>query len=268
MAFSLSPEAASLRPEVQAFLQEIKSHPEDDTPRLILADWLQEFGTPEEAARGEFIRIQVLRHQMLDSDPRQQGLRDRQNELIRAHLDRWLGPLHDTLVKHRFERGFLELEARAEILLADSVAAFATPDLCAWVESLCLTHMQNRQAARLAASPFLPYVHTLDLDDNRLHHQGLPALVRSPNVASLRVLRLKGNRAGPEGAMALASSRHLARLVTLDLRGNRIRDPGALALAESPHLSNLRELLLRGNGIRERGQEALRARFGERVSFS
>lgn len=39
------------RPEVLAFLQDIKEHPEDDTPRLILADWLQDYGDVHDAVR-------------------------------------------------------------------------------------------------------------------------------------------------------------------------------------------------------------------------
>src|SRR6516165_8198243 len=57
MAHLPSPPAA-VRPEIRVFLEDIKSHPEDDTPRLILADWLQENGTPDEAARGELLRIE------------------------------------------------------------------------------------------------------------------------------------------------------------------------------------------------------------------
>ncbi len=39
-----------------AFLADIIEHPEDDTPRLIAADWLEENGHPE---RAEFVRVQV-----------------------------------------------------------------------------------------------------------------------------------------------------------------------------------------------------------------
>lgn len=39
------------------FLAEIIAHPEDDTPRLIYADWLEEQGQVERGA--EFIRVQV-----------------------------------------------------------------------------------------------------------------------------------------------------------------------------------------------------------------
>ena len=37
------------------FLRAIIEHPEDDTPRLIYADWLEENGDPD---RAEFIRVQ------------------------------------------------------------------------------------------------------------------------------------------------------------------------------------------------------------------
>src|SRR5262249_51734963 len=40
--------------EAEGFLQAILAAPEDDTPRLVYADWLEERGDP----RGEFIRIQ------------------------------------------------------------------------------------------------------------------------------------------------------------------------------------------------------------------
>ena len=38
----------------EAFLQAIIDNPDDDAPRLIYADWLEERGDP----RGEFIRVQ------------------------------------------------------------------------------------------------------------------------------------------------------------------------------------------------------------------
>jgi uncharacterized protein (TIGR02996 family) len=39
-----------------AFQQVILENPDDDTPRLVYADWLQGYGGPE---RGEFIRVRV-----------------------------------------------------------------------------------------------------------------------------------------------------------------------------------------------------------------
>lgn len=40
----------------EAFLKKIIDYPEDDTPRLVYADWLDEHGEPE---RAEFIRAQI-----------------------------------------------------------------------------------------------------------------------------------------------------------------------------------------------------------------
>ena len=40
--------------EEQAFFEEIRDQPNNDVPRLIFADWLEERGDP----RGEFIRVQ------------------------------------------------------------------------------------------------------------------------------------------------------------------------------------------------------------------
>jgi uncharacterized protein (TIGR02996 family) len=53
-----SPTDQSARPEVLAFLCDIKENPEDETPRLILADWLEEYGDEHDAARAELIRVQ------------------------------------------------------------------------------------------------------------------------------------------------------------------------------------------------------------------
>ena len=40
----------------EAFLEDIVAHPDDDAPRLVFADWLDDHG---DADRAEFIRLQV-----------------------------------------------------------------------------------------------------------------------------------------------------------------------------------------------------------------
>src|SRR4051812_5771442 len=46
------------RPEVMAFHDAIRDDPEDDTPRLVLADWLEEHGRDEaDSARARFLRL-------------------------------------------------------------------------------------------------------------------------------------------------------------------------------------------------------------------
>jgi len=46
-------------PVWDAFLRDICEHPDDLTPRLVLADWLEEQGHPTQRARAECIRLMV-----------------------------------------------------------------------------------------------------------------------------------------------------------------------------------------------------------------
>ena len=63
MARARRPTTAS-QPELLARLHNIKEDPEEDAPRLALADWLQERGDP----RGEFIRAQVEATRLLNQE--------------------------------------------------------------------------------------------------------------------------------------------------------------------------------------------------------
>src|SRR5262245_8052823 len=103
-----NPEAAAPLPVThqEAFLQDIIHHPEDDTPRLIFADWLDEYGRPECA---EFIRVQIgLARGALD-DPRRDGLIEREADLLAEHGTSWRAPLRALgVTKVEFRRGLIE----------------------------------------------------------------------------------------------------------------------------------------------------------------
>lgn len=43
----------------RGFLDDIIANPEDNVPRLIYADWLEDHGTPNDVSRGRFIRRQI-----------------------------------------------------------------------------------------------------------------------------------------------------------------------------------------------------------------
>jgi uncharacterized protein (TIGR02996 family) len=82
-----------IRREVLAFLQEAKAHPEDDAPRLVLADWLEDHGDPDRAA---FIRIQCHLARGIGPPLTQTArteLQDRADGLVARHGGSWLGPL-------------------------------------------------------------------------------------------------------------------------------------------------------------------------------
>jgi uncharacterized protein (TIGR02996 family) len=87
-----------------AFLRDIIANPDDDTPRLIYADWLEDQSDP----RGEFIHVQCLLADLAVEDPRRPALQARERELLARHQDQWLGPLRPLLSGWTFRRGFLD----------------------------------------------------------------------------------------------------------------------------------------------------------------
>ena len=81
-----------------AFLSAIARRPEDDLPRLMFADWLDEHGDPD---RAEFIRLQCGASPT-DADHR------RMDELAAMHRTAWISPLAGCAFQVEFRRGFVE----------------------------------------------------------------------------------------------------------------------------------------------------------------
>ena len=99
--------------ERDALLRAVCENPDDDTPRLVYADWLQENGEEE---RAEFIRVQVLMARTkarADEDwPSWQRLCAREQELLQAHDEDWWRELPDApgyRLGRLFNRGFIEV---------------------------------------------------------------------------------------------------------------------------------------------------------------
>src|SRR3954467_3828719 len=88
-----------------AFLSEIRERPDDDSPRLVFADWLDENGDPD---RAEFIRVQIEWARTIWPDPNWYTLHDRQQRLWESNHERWLSGLPDACWPNvTFERGFV-----------------------------------------------------------------------------------------------------------------------------------------------------------------
>src|SRR5262245_57708734 len=88
-----------------AFLRAIIDRPDDDLPRLVYADYLDEVGDP---ARAEFIRVQCELAGLPEDDPRRPALEDREHELLDEHEPEWLGDYGRIAHEWEFRRGFLE----------------------------------------------------------------------------------------------------------------------------------------------------------------
>src|SRR5262245_50578595 len=100
-------------PEVLGLLADSKDNPEDDTPRLILADWLEDHG---DAERAEFIRAQCRLAGLPWHAPGWAALARRQRQLLERHRAAWLGPLARLGAGREFRRGLLRFEAKASTL--------------------------------------------------------------------------------------------------------------------------------------------------------
>jgi uncharacterized protein (TIGR02996 family) len=97
-----------------ALLRGIHANPEDDTPRLVFADWLDEHGQPE---RAEFIRVQIEYERTSDN-----ALGARSHELLIAHQAEWtadFGPREVDRVHFGFHRGFPESVSFSGVSPAD-----------------------------------------------------------------------------------------------------------------------------------------------------
>ncbi|HEY7315625.1 MAG TPA: TIGR02996 domain-containing protein [Gemmataceae bacterium] len=258
----------------EAFLQAIREAPDDDAPRLIYADWLEEHGQTD---RAEFIRIQCRRFGISDMDPNAPGLQARAEELLRDNWDVWVGPLRELVGPRydrygemwlreeynpeglrRFQRGFVD----AIILEVEHFLNHANELLVRVPLRALGLWGAGGHARALADCPHLAGLKALafyDYFSDPLTARDAPALAASPYLQGLTHLGLGMNSLADEGVEALARAQWLKSLVTLDLTENGITDIGALALANCSHLGQLQTLLLRHNAISRRGRKALSA---------
>ncbi|MBN9118847.1 MAG: TIGR02996 domain-containing protein [Planctomycetes bacterium] len=230
-----------------ALLAAILAQPDEDTPRLAYADWLDEHadalpGRDPKAvrARAEFIRLQIAFHRR-DEDPDFDGARDRTNALRARHGEVWTAwdPQASNYAFWNARRGFPD-QTGTELAvlphLADDAVARApvtklrgtiTPDLC----------------ARLAACPHLSRVRRLELTGAEpVTRDDLDVLFHSPRIIGLRELWVSW--AGDHSTLiaeAAADSEWLAELESFEFWQNQFTTGAAVALGRSKHL-RLRKL--------------------------
>jgi uncharacterized protein (TIGR02996 family) len=90
----------------EALLADMIEHRDDDTPRLVCADWYEEHG---QAERAELIRVQCQLARLSASAPERSRLQIRERELLADHAVAWAEPLDGFgVTEWRFERGFIE----------------------------------------------------------------------------------------------------------------------------------------------------------------
>lgn len=245
-----------------ALLHAIAARPEEDTPRLMYADWLEENGEPE---RADFVRTQVLVAQPGLSPAEKYPLVQKNVFYLTNRVRHWKDqlPQFPGIAWGDFNRGLIEEVQAADErpLLAHAAAIFAVPG----VHILRLTRLIGGLA--LAGRPELARLRALRMVSARAAAPHLRTLLASAHLRNLKVLDLHGNAADDGVAGAIADGRfpHLAELW---LGSNAIGNAGAHELARSPHLNGLTVLDLRGNPhIGAGARAALRARFRTAVKL-
>jgi len=214
----------------EAFLQAILDDPEDDTPRLVYADWLEEHGQPEHA---QFIRTQITLAGLPPRDPRRPPLEKRERALLRKHGAQWFPPLPTAPWQYG---------CGVHALLQDGADLFARwPITELWLGIDDAPEL----AGTLARAPFLSRLRQLNLHCPLVGAERLAPLFASRHLANL--VRLIAER---------------------NARGEGWGDEGVLPLARSPHLAGLRELYLHFAGLTAAGLRALtRSKYRRAMSF-
>jgi uncharacterized protein (TIGR02996 family) len=271
--------------EADAFLRAVLSSPDDDAPRLVYADWLDEHG---DSALATFIRTQIELARLSVVHPKRNQLVQTERTLWAQRRVEWTAWVPRWAEVSGFHRGFLErircdvvhyLPRADEVRLRtpltglrlDGPGELAIPlflqralDGIRWL-TLSVNVPANAWE-HFANCPYLGQLQELDLNSKGPAAELVTALVESNGFGSLRTVRLKWCGLGDEQTARLVRHRFVSRLRGLDLSNNHISDDGMRAIAESPHLDGLESLNLRGNPASEgRVADAIRRRFGGRV---
>lgn len=270
-------------PGWEPFLAAINANLDDDTPRLVFADWLQENG---DETRAEFIRIQCELHRVQpryqwgdywrkDFTLEQAATYEREQELFTANHVRWKTGFPSWMsssVHWSFRRGFIGLlRARPNQFFTDGqrvLSVCAVDEL--WLEKMAgadptLYHSELLTGFRrlhvpeidsagvrsLAGSTALNSLAELGFGKRNapaISSGALQGLFQSPRLENLACLILSHSHISDEGVRQLVKS-PLRRLERLDLRDTGLTAKGIRVLALWPGLASVRSLIVAQNRI-------------------
>jgi uncharacterized protein (TIGR02996 family) len=242
-----------------ALLTAILANPDEDTPRLVLADWLDEHGDGNDRVRAKFIRTgcaaaraEPYSQEKFDFTAQAAGIEEKN-----AHA--WADGLVGLALAHRFARGFVEeVTMYSKRFVADGAAVFASQPVR--VVKFADTS-GNRGVAppeELFACPLLARIHTLGVTGFGVDDAFIEQLTRSPHVAGLRALRIEKPAINPDALTEVLTTTRLPALTELSLRGSdAVGNAHLAAVANSCEWGRLRVLEFRSCVVGEVGARAL-----------
>jgi uncharacterized protein (TIGR02996 family) len=236
----------------EAFLADIREHPDDDTTRLVFADWLDDNG---QADRAEFIRIQCRLETLPPEAPQRRALENRDTDLLTLHEEQWLGPPAPQLEEWTWRRGFVEeVTLTATASLAPVAGLFARHP----VRRLNLT-LYRCGLRDLTESPLLERLTGLEISaplDGPDDVEDLRVVLESPRLAELTELGMWGDAAGDACLPLLAGRPGVEQLSILRL--DDLTPAGARRLVAEKGLAGVSGLTLSpGEALGDAGLSAL-----------
>lgn len=234
---------------VEAFLPGITGDPDDDTPRLIFADWLDDTDKEDNRLRADLIRVQCELAKLLAGDPRRLALERREAELLWHEQGFFRQQIEAAmLMEGRSHRGFIDEVTMTPAMLLERLQYLQPPPT-----QLRLVGLTDDSVDALAASPHLSHLRSLDLMGSRLSPEGLRALLASKELSRLQHLFLSRSGLRAEHMQVLMDSPIAGQLLTLDVSDNFsglvVGTACMNAIFASGRFSRMQTLNIEGNGI-------------------
>jgi uncharacterized protein (TIGR02996 family) len=242
------------RPELLAFLSDIKENPFDDGVRLILADWLEDFGNEDDHIHAELLRAQIQYHQLPQSDPAKNEARRRGRHLLQSHGKRLLGGLLEFVDTWMAERGMWSLGVNARAFENRKFRELQPSEEWAWVEELTIAAATTNTIELAAQEQFLSTISSLAFRRTSLDIAALRVL--GDVLATTRIARLDLSGVSLQAIPLQQFVKPMPHLVHLDLSNVHLDESTAPVVAMLP-CPNLRVLRLWGNGLGDQGLENL-----------
>jgi uncharacterized protein (TIGR02996 family) len=203
----------------EALLRSVIDSPEDDVPRLVFADWLEEHG---ETQRAEFIRVGCEFERLPKESPRRQQLDGWLTAMASTkYAEAWYAEL-PTLrgIKWTdFRRGFVEsanVQVANSFLNAQEQIFAAAP-----INSLTFQLVKPQELEEVLASPLLRRLRKLNLSGNHIGDDGVELVAACPYLTGLKALELRNVGMGGRGRQALRDSPYLSKDISLDTSEER-----------------------------------------------
>jgi uncharacterized protein (TIGR02996 family) len=258
-----------------ALLRTIAAMPEEDTPRLVYADYLDEQGGQLAVARAEFIRLQVMLARAECKTPETHAAKGRVARLRKRYGQAW-GLPKEQAAWCTVRRGFVaELVINGPQIPRDEICAllerepvgrlivvrpdelsdgwsFWSTSAADWLnisafQNVCHLELRggywtDREIARLLAFTNFPTLTSLVLHAPPLTAAGVAAIANCERLRGLKSLGINDSQQRHEALMVWSGG---------------VLNLGAQAIATSRYLVALRELSLRSGGIESAGARAL-----------